>query len=228
VDAPGAGREPLTFDAPDVAGLCVGWRAWTVVETSAGPRLTSPMRGRILWPPDRALVAQCTTRGHDVPDSSCTCGLYAVHDPAGAVWAVPDRTVIGYVALWGRVVEGERGWRASHGFPLMLLCPLTTPPERRRRLAEAYRVPVVPLPARSHRLASLADHRIRDLAEAVRRQAATPSPALAHRLDELAGTVTAAVLEEPERDDADRSTGQKRWARLVRGGVRRRGSGSSW
>jgi hypothetical protein len=202
VDAPDARREPLTFSAPDVPGLCVGWRAWTVVETVAGPRLASPMRAPTIWPPDQALVAQCTIRGHAVPGSSCTCGLYAVHDPTGVVWAVPDRTVMGYVALWGRVVEGERGWRASHGFPLMLLCPRSMPAARRRRLAATYRVPVVPLPPGLDRLACLEDDRVRDLADAVRRNAGTPSPALAHRIDELVDAVTAAGLKDrPERRD---------------------------
>ena len=170
------------------------------------------MRGRLLWPTDRALVAKCAIRGHDVPESSCTCGLYAVHDPTGAVWAVPDRTVIGYVALWGRVVAGERGWRASHGFPLMLLCPPTTPSQRRRRLAESYRVPVVPLPPGPDRLACLADHRVRDLAAAVRRHAEAPTPALARRIDELADAVTAGAVEEPG------AAGW--WARLFRAAAR--------
>jgi hypothetical protein len=31
--------------------------------------------------------------------------------------------VIGRVALWGDVVEGPRGWRASHAYPADLLLP---------------------------------------------------------------------------------------------------------
>ena len=33
------------------------------------------------------------------------------------------RRVIGRVALWGEVVEGTRGWRASRGYPAELWVP---------------------------------------------------------------------------------------------------------
>jgi hypothetical protein len=36
--------------------------------------------------------------------------------------------VIGTVSLWGTVVEGERGWRASHAYPRRIYVPV---PSRR-------------------------------------------------------------------------------------------------
>jgi len=31
--------------------------------------------------------------------------------------------VVGQVSLWGRVIEGARGWRASHAYPARIYVP---------------------------------------------------------------------------------------------------------
>lgn len=55
--------------------------------------------------------------------SKCPCGIYAVREPqdaAGYVANFADMGVpraIGTVSLWGRVVEGEHGWRAEFAYP---------------------------------------------------------------------------------------------------------------
>jgi hypothetical protein len=60
----------------------------------------------------------------------CRCGLPAVREPAEAAFyaGLPSRLeacpAIGRVLLWGTVVEGERGWRASHGYPAEINLPL--------------------------------------------------------------------------------------------------------
>jgi hypothetical protein len=62
---------------------------------------------------------------HDAPHEDCSCGIHAARDPA-SVWTYlhgrddPQtvRRVLGRVLLWGRVVEHELGWRASHARPL--------------------------------------------------------------------------------------------------------------
>jgi hypothetical protein len=41
--------------------------------------------------------------------------------------------VVGRVSLWGRVVEAEAGWRASHGYPAALFVPRATQSRRRAR-----------------------------------------------------------------------------------------------
>jgi hypothetical protein len=46
------------------------------------------------------------------------------------------------VALWGRIVEGERGWRASHAYPRLLLTGPGIAGEQRAALARRYGVPV--------------------------------------------------------------------------------------
>ncbi|MDD7942614.1 hypothetical protein PHK61_29800 [Actinomycetospora lutea] len=54
------------------------------------------------------------------------------------------------MALWGQVVEGTRGWRASHGYPRFLVTGPAIPAEQRAALARRYGVPVhgADLPAR--------------------------------------------------------------------------------
>jgi hypothetical protein len=124
----------------------VGWRAWAVVQDRTRLRLRSVVFDTI-WPTDAALAAGCNRvwtrlRGrlpwrsdtaHDVPVWRCSCGIYAAHDPelaAEYLYLYSDvhqpRVIyraIGLVAMWGSVVEGESGWRASHAYPKRLFLP---------------------------------------------------------------------------------------------------------
>ena len=69
----------------------------------------------------------------------CACGIHAAREPA-TVWSYlrgrdePGTVarVLGRVLLWGRVVEHEGGWRASHASPLDFVA---TEPELARSLA---------------------------------------------------------------------------------------------
>ncbi|MEJ8277667.1 hypothetical protein [Pseudonocardia spirodelae] len=134
--------------APDVAGVVVGWRCWRVDDTAAAPLLRSPVHVRTAWPAGGALTARCELRGHPAPDPSCTCGVYAAREPGrvGGAGFGPG-TVLGCVALWGTVVEGEHGWRAGAAAPLVLFCGPSLGEAGRAGLAAAYRVGV-------HRLAA--------------------------------------------------------------------------
>lgn len=135
--------EPGT--APDVPGVVVGWRSWLVRDPER-PRLRSPLQISTEWPERVPLSARCELRGHPAPDPDCTCGLYAARDPSGVGGVGFGRvTLLGCVALWGDVVEGERGWRAGLGLPLVLFCGPALGEPARTELAEAYGVPVHPL-----------------------------------------------------------------------------------
>jgi hypothetical protein len=125
--------------APDYADPLIGWRVWCVVATADGLRLGSVIHDE-LWPIAMELVAQCRAEGrHEAPDEACTCGIHAAREPA-TVWSYlrgrdePGTVarVLGRVLLWGRVVEHEGGWRASHALPLDLVA---TEPELARGLA---------------------------------------------------------------------------------------------
>ena len=62
------------------------------------------------------MKAQCLRRlgddDHEPPHWECSCGLYAAKKPTDAIG-----NIIGTVAMWGRYVEHERGWRAEYAYP---------------------------------------------------------------------------------------------------------------
>jgi hypothetical protein len=64
---------------------------------------------------------------HPTPVAGCTCGIYASSSLRTLVTstpAMPAVSAVGTVALWGRVIEHERGWRAEYAYPdrLTLVC----------------------------------------------------------------------------------------------------------
>jgi hypothetical protein len=68
-----------------------------------------------IWPPEEELVA-----AHDLERAANYLYLYDdVRQPH-----LRSRA-IGRVSLWGSVVEGEHGWRASHAYPERILLPST-------------------------------------------------------------------------------------------------------
>ncbi len=106
----------------------MGWRAWTLAGTRTGDdvRLRPIAGDGRPWPPRTPAWAACARhRGHAVPDPWCTCGLHAVPGP-DALRRTRDPAVLGTVALWGRVIEHDAGWRAAFAYPqrLRLICYL--------------------------------------------------------------------------------------------------------
>jgi hypothetical protein len=122
--------------APDYCEPTEGWRVWLVVEDRGALRLASVLYPTI-WTPREEAVARCelssgTAVPHLAPSGECTCGLYAAasltaaiayFDGCGQKSYRPVYRVIGRVSLWGRVIEGDRGWRASHAYPSRLYVP---------------------------------------------------------------------------------------------------------
>ena len=60
---------------------------------------------------------------HEAPHLGCTCGLHGTHD-LDPLRRTRCPAVLGRVALWGRVIEHELGFRARYGYPqrLRLIC----------------------------------------------------------------------------------------------------------
>src|SRR4029453_14707800 len=113
----------VTLTEPIQAG-----RTWTLTGSRDGSDVRlMPLAGDGRpWPPRRPAVASCTRhRSHVRPEFGCTCGLHAVGHPKHPR---PTRGpgVPGTVALWGRIVEHEHGFRAAIAYPqrLRLLCYL--------------------------------------------------------------------------------------------------------
>lgn len=135
--------------APDYVEPIVAWRVWHVVERDGALRLRSPLY-QTMWPPRRELVAGCRPRtefalsllqagrfGHVPPGGECGCGIYGGLTPRQATryllrFFKPRgdvvHRVLGTVALWGTVVQCERGWRSSFGYPVHIYVPV---PSRR-------------------------------------------------------------------------------------------------
>lgn len=99
-------------------------------ELTAGcNRVWTRIRSRLVWRNDPA---------HDVPVWRCSCGIYAAQDPdlaAEYLYLHSDvrqpRVIyraIGLVSLWGSVVAGDTGWRASHAYPNRLFLPRSQRP----------------------------------------------------------------------------------------------------
>jgi hypothetical protein len=105
-----------------------GWRTWTLAGSrdADGVRLLPIAGTGKPWPPRAEVRAECARRrGHGVPGDDCTCGIHATHT-ADPLRRTRDPAVLGTVALWGRVLEHELGYRAELGYPqrLTLICPL--------------------------------------------------------------------------------------------------------
>ena len=129
-----AGALPVSHQADPIEG----WRIWNLaLDEHGGPVLRPAGSGVDAWEPRVAQEARCAvpvllTIGigrHRAPDPRCRCGIYASRSLADferprPAW--PPPTVVGTVALWGTVIEHERGWRAQHAYParLRLVCPM--------------------------------------------------------------------------------------------------------
>jgi hypothetical protein len=124
-----------------------------------------------VWEPAVPFVASCSgghrsrwapwrkpSNDHLAPELECRCGIYGLRSAAAARSYLErppllcrDDRVIGRVALWGSVVEGSCGWRASHAYPMELFVPMAAAAHGLRRRGymdeiqlalEEYRVPV--------------------------------------------------------------------------------------
>jgi hypothetical protein len=105
-----------------------GWRAWALAASRdlADVRLLPIGTSGRPWPVQEPARATCGRRRHArVPDPACTCGLHAATS-MNALRHARDPAVLGRVALWGHVIEHERGFRGELGYPqrLALVCQL--------------------------------------------------------------------------------------------------------
>lgn len=150
------------MSAPDFVEPIEGWRSWLVAPDRGEPRLRSVVRGD-LWEPRQRFAAACPNAGgseaippHTPPSANCSCGVHAarLRSEAEGHLAPPSRRTgvasIGQVALWGEVIEGDVGWRASFAYPIRLeVVTWRDDPDAerdvawvRRSLEDAYGVPV--------------------------------------------------------------------------------------
>ena len=155
----------MSCEAPDYAEALTAWRVWRVGRDDEGIVLRSVIQATC-WPRREALAAECLRRpfwfrrrrAHPVADAACMCGVYAARFEELGPYLLDDmlfgsRRVVGEVAMWGSVVECERGFRASYAYPKRIFVPSDA--DGRRGCVEElaaslreYGVPVELLPVR--------------------------------------------------------------------------------
>lgn len=139
-----AGRPQQPDPLETRIGIISGWRCWIV---KAGEALLRPIYKKgLIWKPRQALEAMCPDEEHVVPSEGCKCGLWAVCHPmllSEVHWKEHRALtlVVGQVALWGHIIEHERGWRAQFAYPTHLYA-LTDDEWLAAALRERYAVPV--------------------------------------------------------------------------------------
>jgi hypothetical protein len=104
----------------------IAWRTWNLAITPGRTRLVPVGDHRKPWRPRERSRAICGRhRFHRAPNPACTCGIHASKE-IGLLQRTRGPSVLGTVALWGRVIEHELGYRGAFGYPqrLRLVCPV--------------------------------------------------------------------------------------------------------
>jgi hypothetical protein len=104
----------------------VAWRTWALTgHRDVSNLLLRPVAGRSRpWKPMQVAEAGCKhTRLHSSPSLGCTCGLHGTHG-LDLLRRTRCPAVLGRVALWGRVIEHDHGYRAQYAYPQLvtLIC----------------------------------------------------------------------------------------------------------
>lgn len=123
-------REPLP-DAGLFPGYLTGWRIWKIDRNheTGDLRLQSPFY-HVEWEPRVRMDAICKTaekhnpapcEKHETNTIGCGIYCYAEREPAYAEVSGAYKNygvVLGEVAVWGRVIRHDRGFRGSHAYPV--------------------------------------------------------------------------------------------------------------
>jgi hypothetical protein len=165
--------ELLYFDSEPI----LAWRCWRLGERRGKYRLLS-ITYPIAWRPLRPLRAHCVLRFKSgglyantgggslkdedhgpAPERRHNCGIYGVKTPKQVDnWSNEKQgfvSVVGVVALWGRVLLHDGGYKAECAYPKALFpvveqpkpagAPLTMPMNDVLELLSVYEVPVSPV-----------------------------------------------------------------------------------
>lgn len=113
------------------------WRWWRLEGLeNRRPVLASVFKEEVTWPYREAMKAECLggrCGGGDAPHPGGQCGIYGVNNGrqflereiAAAYGGVPS--VVGILNMWGRIVVGERGFKAGYAYPYRIFIPVTVP-----------------------------------------------------------------------------------------------------
>lgn len=115
--------------APDGIEPIRAWRVWLECPRRDGSLVLGSLTqagGGTRWDIDAPLKATCPSLRHPAPTQGCTCGIYAHKTRAAAIQhaAGVATAVVGEVAIWGRIIEHQRGYRAQYAEPKAIWLPL--------------------------------------------------------------------------------------------------------
>ena len=145
-------KVPDTYVEPFVAYRAWNWNAEGI--TSLNGSLWTPKEAFEAVCPHtedlRSMQAAATTeagqkfwqdKSHQVPDPSCTCGMYAGINMQHLIDInYIQRGIHGEVYLWGRLYRHTLGWRAQFAYPKFFVVPTNMIPfrfdEAQKRLAK--------------------------------------------------------------------------------------------
>lgn len=132
-------REPEPGERPLVVGELRGYRQFDLLDGALHPVVHA---GQGPWQAPVTRARCVHDDAHEPPVRSCTCGLYALYRPGSATVALGGANAV--VAARGRVVLGDRGFRAAAArieavaLPMTVLLPGSV---RRARQAVEARYP---------------------------------------------------------------------------------------
>lgn len=131
-------ESPSVSEIPDLIEPIIGWRCWNVWLDGHLLALNGGTSyGGQKWEPREAKRSVCN-QGQDMyldsrpkrththgPHDGCRCGYYAAKLLAKAQWPEANYAY-GRVAMWGKVIEHEGGFRAEYAYPIeVVLVPKT-------------------------------------------------------------------------------------------------------
>ena len=103
------------------------------------------------WQPRIRGEARCNVTSHHqaIPVTECSCGFYAYKTEGGVATSGyfdpgDGLSVAGRVALWGKVIEHETGFRAVFAYPQLLYLRGQAADELVRCVADRYAIECVP------------------------------------------------------------------------------------
>jgi hypothetical protein len=101
--------EPLLQET--VTECVIGWRCWDEHVVSAKYRFLESTSQDTVWPPGEALKAPTP------PTPRNSCGIYAYKTRKDAANHYAETEFYGSVALGGKIIECENGYRAEYAYP---------------------------------------------------------------------------------------------------------------
>lgn len=138
-------------ELPDSIEPILAIRAWNLHREGTKYFLSSCFQYNIIWPKQTKLSALCLADDpwmisgikHIAPIQDCDCGIYALKKAPEDQDLIPweENSIIGLAFMWGKVLEGTKGYRAQYSKPAALLNDNRS--DIISKLAENYSVPII-------------------------------------------------------------------------------------